>query len=134
MSCGFILYEICSRSCVFCKRPSHFQGLGDLFGPYFVSSEGARAAVSAASHSALGEKAAQVAKFILGGDGKMKGKKRKPSSTENSPTKAGESVTAEVMLSVLLRLSEHGDRTGSLCCFRSGFTRIAYAGCLMSRS
>lgn len=25
--------------CVFCKRPPHFGGLGDLFGPYFIKGE-----------------------------------------------------------------------------------------------
>jgi hypothetical protein len=28
-----------SWTCVFCKRPSHYKGLGDLFGPYFVSKD-----------------------------------------------------------------------------------------------
>ena len=28
-------------SCVFCHKPTHHLGLGDLFGPYFVSVQGA---------------------------------------------------------------------------------------------
>ncbi len=89
--------------CVFCKRPSHFNGMGDLFGPYFVTSDGARAAaasmpspMSAPLHSA----AANAAKFILGGgdSGGKKKRKRKPSSLEGSPAKGSSDQrnTAEV--------------------------------------
>ncbi len=80
--------------CVFCRRPSHFSGLGDLFGPYFVSSEGSRAAAVAAVTSAASEKSSAAAGFIIGGDSAKKKKKqqRKGSASEGgagSPPKGG---------------------------------------------
>lgn len=47
--------------CVFCKRSSHFQGMGDLFGPYFVSKDVFPADMIKPSQPEL-----TAAKFIVG--------------------------------------------------------------------
>ena len=58
--------------CVFCKKGSHHCGMGDLFGPYFVSSSRSDSAKASPS-----PKKKLAASFILGGDGSKKKKKRK---------------------------------------------------------
>ena len=65
--------------CVFCKRSSHHNGLGDLFGPYFVSPDAIRASDNSNSHMPSKYSASDkemAAKFILGG-GDTGGKKKK---------------------------------------------------------
>ncbi len=68
-----------SWACIFCKRPTHFRGLGDLFGPYFVSNPRAAAAASP-----LKKKEHLVSKFILGGETKKKRKRQHSSEYRSS--------------------------------------------------
>ena len=60
--------------CVYCKKPSHYHGLGDLFGPYFISSD-VRKSSSKKQDKEL------ASKFILGGDSSKKKKKRRSSES-----------------------------------------------------
>jgi len=60
-----------SWSCVFCKKPSHYKGLGDLFGPYFVSKE----VMTSVSNRSPQKKQDLASKFIIGGADKKKRRK-----------------------------------------------------------
>ncbi len=83
--------------CIFCQRSSHYHGLGDLFGPYFVTSESARCAVAAVAAASADKASAAAKSLILGGDSAKKRRKRKPSSLEGSPAKGGEKAAVEVI-------------------------------------
>lgn len=64
--------------CVFCKKPSHYKGLGDLFGPYFASRE----VMLSVSQRSPQKKQDLASKFIIGGADKKK-RKKVLSSSEN---------------------------------------------------
>ena len=97
--------------CVFCKRSSHQTGLGDLFGPYFVSPEAVKAGGAGGLLSprkggtgggggGLGATDKEMAaKFILGGDPHKKKKKRKASEAA-SPGGGGASAAPSDQLEV----------------------------------
>ena len=79
--------------CVFCRQPSHYNGLGDLFGPYYIPTEQwkklnlpspQKANVSASS-------------FILGGSGQAGAKvnKKVNKKKQESPAK-GPSDQSEI--------------------------------------
>ena len=83
--------------CVFCKKSSHFEGLGDLFGPYFVPSGCLSTYYQQLVNSPEGSspRADLASSFIAGGGGKKK-KKRQNSGGKNSPKKESGPSQTEV--------------------------------------
>jgi hypothetical protein len=80
-----------SWACVFCRRHSHYNRLGDLFGPYTVAGE----VISAAATGTAGAKAKPgkkdlAAKFVIDGDANRKKRKRKNSNEHNGAELGGE--------------------------------------------
>lgn len=78
--------------CIFCSRGSHHEGLGDLFGPYFISRD--IVGPSPSNHNNPISSAHQdlAAKFILGGEGgssRGRKRKRKLSATHPDPESPG---------------------------------------------
>ena len=69
-----------SWSCIFCKKPSHFKGLGDLFGPYYAGKD----VINSVSQRSPQKKQDLASKFIIGGADKKKRRK-----LPNSPDDAG---------------------------------------------
>ncbi|TRY76409.1 hypothetical protein TCAL_00030, partial [Tigriopus californicus] len=69
--------------CVFCKKPSHFQHMGDLFGPYFVPGETVSAYYKQLQSSS-GKAESAASKFIIGGDSGSPKKKKKRKLSESS--------------------------------------------------
>jgi hypothetical protein len=92
-----------SWACVFCKRPSHFQGLGDLFGPYFASKE----VISSVSQRSPSKNKDLAAKFIIGGaDGKKKKKKSLASPEHQSPANDLPSPVQQFQVKIYFRKSK----------------------------
>lgn len=77
-----------SWKCVFCKRSSHFQGLGDLFGPYFASKE----VMSNVNQRSPSKKQDLASKFIIGGADKKKRKRILSSPDHSTPAAASEQL------------------------------------------
>ena len=75
--------------CMFCRKSSHYHGLGDLFGPYFVTSEQGKS-LNLPSPVKSNSKDL-VSSFILGGSdqagAKAKKRQKKKSGTPESPLK-----------------------------------------------
>ena len=67
--------------CVFCKKPSHYKGLGDLFGPYFAS----RDVMLSVSQRSPQKKQDLASKFIIGGADKKKRKKTSENCVSELP-------------------------------------------------
>jgi len=59
--------------CVFCKKPSHYKGMGDLFGPYFVPKDIVPAGVSS---NKVKSKEELATKFLVDTPSKKKKKKK----------------------------------------------------------
>ena len=78
--------------CVFCRKPGHFNGLGDLFGPYFIDSI-QWDSLHLPSPEKISSKSDLAASFILGGSDqagakakKRQAQKRKSDAQSNANT------------------------------------------------
>jgi hypothetical protein len=75
--------------CVFCRKASHYNGLGDLFGPYFIPAAKAKGLSLPSPVKATSKAADLASSFIIGGSDQAgaKAKKRQRKKSAESPSK-----------------------------------------------
>lgn len=82
--------------CVFCRKPSHFNGLGDLFGPYFIPNTQWKALNMPSKKPTVASDLASS--FILGGSdqagAKAKKRQKRKSGVLDSSNTAGQQVSS----------------------------------------
>ena len=84
--------------CMFCRKSSHYGGLGDLFGPYFVTSEQGKS-LNLPSPAKPNNSKDLVSSFILGGSdqagAKAKKRQKKKSGSLESPLKGSKQTGSD---------------------------------------